>query len=337
MDRRIFVFSLMLLVVATLFMLNLLAGAIDIPAKEVFSALFGGENVKQSWAYIVLESRLPQAITSVLSGSALAVSGLMLQTVFRNPLADPSIFGISSGAGVGVALAVLLYGGTISAWTYSVSGFVAVFIAALIGAMVVIVIIFLFSMIVHNDVMLLVIGIMVGYMSSSIISLLSFFSTEAGVKSYVVWGMGDFSGVSMQQMPIFAFVVVIGIIGSAFLIKPLNQLMLGEHYALNLGVNIKVVRNLMLLLTGVLTAIVTACCGPVSFVGLAVPHIVRLLLPTSDHGILMPATILMGAIVALFCNLLCVLPWGGGMMPLNAVTPVIGAPMVIYIIMRKRN
>lgn len=330
-------FSLMLLAVATLFMLNLLVGAIDIPAKEVFAALFGGENIKQSWAYIVLESRLPQAITSVLSGSALAVSGLMLQTAFRNPLADPSIFGISSGSGVGVALAVLLYGGTISAWTYNVSGFVAVFIAALVGAMAVIVIIFTFSIIVRNDVMLLVIGIMVGYLSSSVISLLNFFSTEAGVKSYVVWGMGDFSGVSMQQIPIFAFVVVIGIIGSVFLIKPLNQLMLGEHYALNLGVNTKVVRNWMLLLTGGLTAVVTACCGPVSFVGLAVPHIVRLLLPTSDHGILMPATILMGAIVALVCNLLCVLPWGGGMMPLNAVTPIIGAPMVIYIIMRKRK
>lgn len=323
-------------VIIVLFALNLLMGSIKIPASDVLSILLGDETQKASWRFIILESRLPQAITAILCGGALAVSGLMLQTAFRNPLAGPSIFGINSGAGLGVALVMLLMGGSISAGSVSISGFVAILVAAFIGAMAVMAVIFFFSSIVRNNVMLLIIGIMIGYISNSAISLLNFFATEEGVKSYMVWGMGSFGGVSMKTMPVFATMTIAGLIGSLLLIKPLNALMLGDRYAENLGINILRTRNWLLVVTGILTAVTTAFCGPVAFIGLAVPHIARLLLTTDNHRQLLPATLLCGAVVALFCNLLCYLPGEEGVIPLNAVTPLIGAPVIIYVIARKR-
>jgi iron complex transport system permease protein len=261
----------------------------------------------------------------------------MLQTAFRNPLAGPSVFGINSGAGLGVALVMLLLGGSISAGSVSVSGFVAVLLAAFVGAMTVMAVIFFFSTLVRNNVMLLIIGIMIGYISNSAISLLNFFATDEGVKSYMVWGMGSFGGVSMKMMLVFSIVTLVGLLGSILLIKPLNALMLGDRYAENLGVNIQRTRNWLLIITGLLTAIITAFCGPVAFIGLAVPHMVRLLLHTDNHRSLLPATILMGSIVALVCSLLCVMPGESGVIPLNAVTPLIGAPVIIYVIAKGRN
>ena len=323
------------LLIVILFILNLLMGSIRIPVSDVFSILLGNESEKASWRFIVLESRLPQAITAVLCGGALAVSGLMLQTAFRNPLAGPSIFGVNSGAGLGVALVMLLLGGSISAGSVSISGFVAILIAAFIGAMAVMAIIFFFSSIVRNNVMLLIIGIMIGYISNSAISLLNFFATDEGVKSYMVWGMGSFGGVSMNTMPVFASVTILGLIGALLLIKPLNALMLGDRYAENLGINILRTRNWLLIVTGLLTAITTAFCGPVAFIGLAVPHIARLILTTDNHRVLLPATILCGAVIALICNLICFLPGENGVIPLNAVTPIMGAPVIIYVIAKK--
>ena len=323
------------LLIVILFILNLLMGSIRIPVSDVFSILLGDESEKASWRFIVLESRLPQAITAVLCGGALAVSGLMLQTAFRNPLAGPSIFGINSGAGLGVALVMLLLGGSISAGSVSISGFVAILIAAFIGAMAVMAIIFFFSSIVRNNVMLLIIGIMIGYISNSAISLLNFFATDEGVKSYMVWGMGSFGGVSMKTMPVFASVSIVGLIGTLLLIKPLNALMLGDRYAENLGIDILRTRNWLLIVTGLLTAITTAFCGPVAFIGLAVPHIARLILTTDNHRVLLPATILCGAVIALICNLICFLPGENGVIPLNAVTPIMGAPVIIYVIAKK--
>ena len=319
--------------VIVLFVLSLLVGSIRIPASDVVSILFGSaEGIKPSWQYIVMESRLPQAITAILCGGALAVSGLMLQTAFRNPLADPSIFGISSGAGLGVALVMLLLGGSFGAGSIAMSGFVAIIFAAFVGAMTVMGIILFFSTLVRNHVMLLIIGIMIGYLSSSAISLLQFFATDEGVKSFMVWGMGSFGGVPMKHMPVFASCTVLGLMGALLLIKPLNALMLGDRYAENLGVNIRRVRNGLLLVTGLLTAITTAFCGPVSFIGLAVPHIARMLLHTDNHRILMPATVLCGAAIALLCNLICFLPGENGVIPLGAVTPLMGAPVIIYVI-----
>lgn len=318
-----------------LFALNIFVGSVRIPASDVLSILCGAD-AKPSWQYIVLESRLPQALTAILAGGALAVSGLLLQTAFRNPLAGPSVFGINSGAGLGVALVMLLLGGSLSTGSVSVTGFMAILLAAFVGAMIVMLIIIFFSTLVRSSVMLLIIGIMIGYISNSAISLLNFFATDEGVKSYMVWGMGSFGGVSMRMMPTFAIVTILGLIGALLLIKPLNALLLGDRYAENLGINILRVRHWLLVVTGLLTAIVTAFCGPLAFIGLAVPHMTRLVLRTDNHRLLMPATILMGSIVGLVCNLLCVLPGESGVIPLNAVTPLIGAPVIIYVIIRRK-
>ena len=318
-----------------LFALNIFVGSVHIPASDVLSILCGAD-AKPSWQYIVLESRLPQALTAILAGGALAVSGLLLQTAFRNPLAGPSVFGINSGAGLGVALVMLLLGGSLSTGSVSVTGFMAILLAAFVGAMIVMLIIIFFSTLVRSSVMLLIIGIMIGYISNSAISLLNFFATDEGVKSYMVWGMGSFGGVSMRMMPTFAIVTILGLIGALLLIKPLNALLLGDRYAENLGINILRVRHWLLVVTGLLTAIVTAFCGPLAFIGLAVPHMTRLVLRTDNHRLLMPATILMGSIVGLVCNLLCVLPGESGVIPLNAVTPLIGAPVIIYVIIRRK-
>ena len=323
------------LVIVVLFILNLMMGSVSIPVEDTIRILMGEGSVKPSWQYIILESRMPQALTAILCGGALAASGLMLQTAFRNPLAGPSIFGINSGAGLGVALVMLFLGGSISAGSVSLSGFVAVLTAAFVGAMAVMTLIFFFSTIVRNHVMLLIIGIMIGYISNSAISLLNFFATDEGVRSYMVWGMGSFGGVSMRMMPVFASITLLGLVGCLLLIKPLNALMLGDRYAENLGVNIIRTRNWLLIVTGILTAVTTAFCGPIAFIGLAVPHITRLLLTTDNHRSLLPATILMGAVIALLCNLITVLPGETGVIPLNAVTPLIGAPVIISVIIKR--
>ena len=332
--KRLF---LLLSLAVTFFVLSLLVGSVRIPAADVVDILMGNEGARPSWQFIVLESRLPQAITAALCGGALAVSGLLLQTAFRNPLAGPSIFGVNSGAGLGVALVMLFFGGSLSVGSLQLSGFVAVLTAAFVGAMAVIALIFFFSSLVRSNVMLLIVGIMIGYIANSAISLLNFFATDEGVKSYMVWGMGSFGGVSMDNMPVFAGVTFLGLAGAVLLIKPLNALMLGEGYAANLGINVLRVRNWLLIVTGLLTAVTTAFCGPVAFIGLAVPHLVRLFIVTDNHRVLMPATILMGAVVGLACNLVCFLPGESGVIPLNAITPLVGAPVIIYVIVKERR
>ena len=234
---------LLVILAVLLFIANLAYGSIDIPTEEVFNILTGGESSKSVWRFIVMESRLPQAVTALLSGMSLAVSGLMLQTAFRNPLADPSIFGISSGAGVGAALVILLFGGSLTAGALSFSGFAAVFAGAFLGAVAVMAVVFMFSLIVKNDIMLLIIGIMIGYLASATISLLNYFATEEGVKSYVVWGMGNFGGVPMRLLLQYSAVCLLGLIASLLLIKPLNIIQLGESYAENLGINTTRIRN----------------------------------------------------------------------------------------------
>lgn len=335
MNRGVLYCFILTLAIMLLFVLNLVMGSVSIPLGDTVSILLGNHDVKPSWQFIIMQSRLPQALTASLCGSALAASGLMLQTAFRNPLAGPSVFGINSGAGLGVALVMLFLGGSISAGSVNLTGFVAVLVAAFLGAMAVMAIIFFFSTIVRSHVMLLIIGIMIGYIANSAISLFNFFATDEGVKSYLVWGLGSFGGVPMRIMPWFALITIIGLIGSLLLIKPLNALMLGDHYAENLGVHIIRTRNWLLIITGLLTAVTTAFCGPVAFIGLAVPHIARLLLKTDNHRSLLPATMLMGAVIALLCNLISFLPGENGIIPLNAITPLIGAPVIIYVILKK--
>ena len=329
-----------------LFFANLAWGSVNIPWQDV-GAIISGSQTDETYRYILLESRLPAAITALLSGAALATSGLLLQTAFRNPLAGPDVFGISSGAGLAVAIVMLAFGGNIAlddlgvgflgdAGNYAIGGFLAILIAAFAGAMLVMGIITFFSAIVRSHTVLLIIGLMVGYLASSAISLLNFFSTAEGVKSYMVWGMGSFGNVSSQQMMFFIPLALIALIASLLLVKPLNAMLLGEQYAGNLGFNIKRLRIILLLITGFLTAVVTAFCGPIAFIGLATPHIARLLVGTENHRQLLPVTMLMGAAIALLCNLLCSLPSDGGIVPLNAVTPLFGAPIIIYILVRRR-
>lgn len=318
-----------------LLVLNLTTGSVRIPMEDVMAVLTGDDaGVKDSWRYIVREVRLPEAVTALLAGAALSVSGLLLQTAFRNPLAGPDVFGINSGAGLAVALVMLGMGGTVSAGGYTLAGFVAVLLSSFVGAMAVTGIIFLFSTMVRNNVMLLIIGIMIGYLASSAVSLLNFFATEEGVKSYMMWGMGSFGNVSTDNLPVFTVVSIVGLLAAVALVKPLNALLLGEQYAENLGVNTRRMRHVLLVVTGILTANVTAFCGPVAFIGLATPHVARLLLTTDNHRRVLPVTMLLGAVIALLCNLVCYAPGENGIIPLNAVTPLLGAPVIIYVLLK---
>ncbi len=323
--------------IVLLFVSNLFFGSVSIPAEAVLQILMGGDVDKESWSYIVIQSRLPQALTALFCGSSLAVSGLMLQTAFSNPLAGPSILGISSGANLGVAIVMLATGGAIVAGGVTFSGFMSVLVGAFIGSMLIMALILFLSTFIRSNLMLLITGIMIGYITSSAISLLNFFATEEGVHSYVIWGMGNFGGVSMKQMPMFASCCIVGLFMSVMLIKPLNALLMGKQDAENLGINIRRTRNLLLLATGLLTAVTTAFCGPIAFFGLAVPHVARMIFRTENHNTLLPVTILCGAAAALICNLICVLPGEKGIIPLNAVTPMLGAPVIIYVIMKQRE
>ena len=336
MKRNICIILLLVASIIVLFAINLIVGSVRIPLADVCDILFDKFEGKESWKYIVMENRLPQALTAMLCGASLAVCGLMLQTAFRNPLAGPDVFGISSGAGLGVAIVMLFLGGSVSTTLFTVSGFLAILTSAFIGAIVVTMIILFLSTMVRNSVLLLIVGLMVGYVSSSAVALLNFFASEEGVKSYMVWGMGNFGGVSMDHMLLFALLCLVGIIASIFLIKPLNIMLLGTQYAESLGINIRQIRNLLLVTVGLLTAVTTAFCGPISFIGLAIPHISRLLFRTDNHRTLLPGTVLTGAVIALFCNLVCYLPGELGIIPLNAVTPLIGAPVIIYVIIKRR-
>ena len=327
-DKIVVAYILIGLTLLLSFFANLFAGPVKIPFQDALQILFGKLSTQQSWNQIILGSRLPQAVTALLGGAALAVSGLQLQTLFSNPLAGPSILGISDGANLGVALAMLYI---------STTSYITTIFAAFIGAAVILAIIIWFSHKVRNNVMLLIIGIMVGYLASSLISILNFNASADKVHQYVMWGMGDFGSVSMDKLPWFVSFTAAGLIGALLLVKPLNALLLGDSYAVNLGINVRRARLAILLTTGILTATVTAFCGPISFIGLAVPHIARLTIGSSDHRNLLPVTILMGSVIALLCNMLANLSATGGSLPLNALTSIVGAPVIIYVIMNRKR
>lgn len=324
-------FGLYVLLIAgvlALFCVGLIRGSVRIPLADVLRIVFGHFDGREAWRIIVLETRLPQTVTALLAGAALSVSGLMLQTLFKNPLAGPSILGISDGANLGVAIAMIWLGA---------ASYLSTIVAALIGATVVLLMILWFSHRVSGNVMLLIIGIMLGYLASSVISILNFQASADKVHQYVMWGMGDFSGVSLSKLPWLAGFVVAGLFCSLLLVKPLNAMLLGESYAANLGVNVRRARVLILICTGVLTAVVTAFCGPISFLGLAVPHIARLLTGTDNHRHLLPVTLLSGCVIALLCSILTVWPGSNSLLPLSAVTPVVGVPVILYVIVNRRN
>ena len=319
-----------------LFVMNLCFGSVSIPMKEIWATVFGGDDA--SYRAIVLDYRLPQAITALLAGIGLSVSGLLMQTLFRNPLADPSLLGISSGSSLGVALVVLLGTATgLSVSTLSLWSTFGVTIAAFVGAFAVLLLILALSSRLRSMVGLVLVGIMIAYIAGSITDILKFFSQKEGLHSFVIWGMGSFSNVSKAQLPFFAIAVVAGTIGSFLLFKTLNLLLLGERYAENLGVNIRRSSMLIILASGFLTALITAFCGPIAFLGLAVPHIARFLFKSSDHKLLIPATAFIGMDLALFCNLIARMPFFENNLPINSVTALIGAPIVLWVIFHRQK
>ncbi len=327
-------FIILLIATAVLSVMNIYLGSVDIPAGVVTDVLTGSRPESDAVRYIILESRIPQMLTAIIAGAALASSGLLLQTAFRNPLAGPSVLGINSGASLGVAVVILLFGGSVSAGAMSWSGYAAVMAGAFAGSLAVIGVLLALSAIIRSDLMLLIVGVMIGYLASSLIMLLNYTSTADGIQSYVMWGMGNFNGVTAAKLPVFAAIAGTGIVLSLLLVKSLNVIQLGADYAASLGINLWRVRNTLLLATGLLSSSVTAFCGPIAFIGLAMPHVARMIFRTSDHRILLPATLLVGSAVALLCNLVCVLP-AHMVLPLNAVTPVVGVPVILYVILRR--
>ena len=334
--------TLLLLLIAALALANLLIGTVEISSSEILGILFGEKDSSPEGIInynIIWKSRLPQTITALMAGAGLAVSGLQMQTVFRNPLAGPSVLGISNGAALGVAFVVLLSGqlGGVALSQLGLVGDAAMSVAAIIGALAVLGLIAWVSGKVQSSVTLLIIGVMIGYLATAIIGVLKFFSIDEDVRAYVVWGLGSFARVSAGQVWLFSAVMAVLLPLSMLLVKQMNLLLLGDRYAQNLGINIRRTRLLVILSSGLLVAIVTAYCGPVMFIGLAVPHLCRALFRTSDHRILMPATMLMGSLLALFCNLIARLPGYEGALPVNSVTALIGAPVVASVLFKRRK
>jgi len=321
------------------FLLSLAVGSVSIPLDQIITVLLGGEAEKTSWTNIVLKFRLPAAMTAALAGAALGVSGLMMQTFFRNPLAGPFVLGISSGASLGVALVVLsagTVGGALLAG-FGLKGDLLLASAAAIGAGGTMLIVLMVAGRVRSSMTLLILGLMIGYLVTSLVSLLLYFAIPERIQAYISWTFGSFGGVTWNQMPILAGGVSIGLLVAVILTKSLNALLLGEDYARSLGMNITLTRIALISSTALLAGTVTAFCGPIGFIGVAVPHLCRSLFNASDHRLLVPGTMLMGAIVALLAALIAQVPGNNLILPLNAVTALIGAPVVIFVILRQRN
>ena len=341
MKRPIAIYMILLaLSIVVLFLLNLFLGSVTIPFESIWNILWGmdeGESV--IWQNIIWKSRVPQALTAMVAGAGLAISGLQMQTVFRNPLAGPSVLGISSGASLGVAFVVLLSGslGGIALSRLGFMGEIALTLAAIIGALSIMALIVYVSQKVQGNVTLLIIGVMIGYVANAVIGVLKFFSVEEDIRAYVIWGLGSFARVSGNQIMVFVSIMAILLPLSFLLIKTLNLLLLGDAYARNLGLNIKRARLQVITCSGVLVAIVTAYCGPITFLGLAVPHLCRGIFRSSDHRVLMPASLLAGAALALLCNLIARMPGFEGALPVNSVTALVGAPVVVSVLFKKRR
>lgn len=340
MKRPVALYMLFIIILIFIFfLLNIILGSVQIPFRDVWDILWGDYNGNEIWQNIIWKSRVPQALTALVAGAGLSVSGLQMQTVFRNPLAGPSVLGISSGASMGVAFVVLLSGtlGGVALSKIGIMGEIALTISAIIGSLSIMALIIFVSQKVKGNVTLLIIGVMIGYVANAVIGVLKYFSVEEDIRAYVIWGLGSFARVSGNQMTLFVSIMLVLLPVSFLLVKTLNLLLLGDAYARNLGLNIKRARLQVITCSGVLVAIVTAYCGPIIFLGLAVPHLCRTMFRTSDHRILMPASLLMGGAMALVCNLIARMPGFEGALPVNSVTALVGAPVVISVLFNKRR
>ncbi|KJD33346.1 iron ABC transporter [Tamlana nanhaiensis] len=319
------------------FLLNICLGSVLIPLKSVFSSLFGLENTNESWEFIIINYRLPKAFTAIIVGSGLGISGLLMQTLFKNPLAGPFVLGITSGASLGVALAIMgasLFGGVVAGILISKWSMI---IAASLGSFLVLLTVLIVSTRVRDTMALLIIGLMFGSITAAIISVLTYFSTAEELQQFVFWRFGSLGNLSWQELIIFSIIYILGLLFSLASIKSLNTLLLGDNYAKSLGVNLKKTRLYIIIATSLLAGTITAFAGPIAFIGLAIPHITRQIFTTSNHKILLPAVFLLGSIIMLICDTISQLPGLEYTLPINAITCLVGAPVVIWLLVRKRK
>lgn len=333
-------FGLLIGAVALLFLLNVALGSVDIPLSEIIQILVGGEASQRAWQQIVINIRIPRAVTAVLAGSALAVGGLQMQTLFRNPLAGPSVLGISAGASLGVAVVMLAAGSITSIFAIqqlSSMGSWLIVGAASVGSAAVLLLILLISVKIRDNVTLLIIGLMIGNITIALVSIWQYFSRPEQIQDYLMWTFGSLGGVPLSQLWIVGLVVFTGAGMALLMVKPLNGLLLGEQYARSIGLSVSGARIWIIISTSLLAGGITAFCGPIGFVGIAVPHLTRSLLGTNDHRVLIPGTLLMGALLLLACDIVAQVPGSTTTLPISAVTSMVGSPVVIWVIIQRKN
>lgn len=336
-NRNILIFCLLTLLLLFVFTLNISFGSVAIPIKEVFKSLIGENASKETWQYIILNYRLPKAITAILVGMGLSISGLLMQTLFRNPLAGPYVLGLSSGSSLGVAFVILGAGFLPSfAATILLSSY-GIIIASCFGSFLVLLAVLFVSQRLRDTMAILIVGLMFGSFTSAIVGVLTYFSTAEQLQKFTFWSMGSLGNLSWNSIIILSISVFVGLGLSVFSIKSLNALLLGENYAKSLGLNYKKFRLIIILATSILAGSITAFAGPIAFIGLAVPHIAKLVFQTSNHTILFWSTMLFGAIIMLVCDIFSHIPGTDIMLPINAITSIIGAPIVIWLLVKKKN
>lgn len=336
-NKTLLSFGVLLFLAFIVFAMSIFVGSVSIPVNEVWNIITCAKTPQnETYQFIVIESRLPQSITAVLCGTALSVSGYLLQRVFRNALAGPSLLGVDAGAMLGVAIVMLSTNDSIGFMAFNNTVFSFYLLMALAGAFMVLTLVLLASKILTNNVLVLIVGLLVSYLVNSFISLLNFFAGAERLQAFYIWGLGSFGYVSWNEMPLFLSLVCAGVLGAVLLIKPINLWNLGDNYATAMGLNVRLTRTLMLLVAGLLTACSVAFCGPIGFIGLAVPHLVMIFLRQENSRIVLPFVVLTGIVVALTCNILSCLSFHGMVLPLNVITPWIGAPVIIWLIVKHR-
>ncbi len=330
-------FLILLLVLVVSFILNISLGSVSIPLKDTLNIIFGGLGNHDAWHYIIWNYRIPKALTALLAGSGLALSGLLMQTLFRNPLAGPFVLGISSGASLGAALLIMgssLFSGL---FTYGIANDITLAIAASLGSIMVLLVVIAMASRVKDTMALLIIGLMFGSITAAIVSILAYFTNAEKLQQYIYWSFGSVGNLTWEQVLLLFLFVSLGLLLSIFSMKSLNALLLGENYAQSLGIHIKKSRYLIIFITGLLAGSITAFAGPIAFIGLAVPHLTRQIIKATDHKILIPAVVLYGAIIMLLCDTISQWPASASVLPINAITSIIGAPLVIWLLVRQRK
>ena len=336
-NRNTILFSSLLLLLLLTFLLNISLGQVAIPLKEVFKSLFGGHASKETWEYIIVNFRLPKAITAILVGIGLSISGLLMQTLFRNPLAGPYVLGLSSGSSLGVAFVILGAGFLPSFFAQFLLSSYGIILASCLGSLLVLVMILIVSQSLRDTMSILIVGLMFSSFTGAIVSVFTYFSSAEQLQKYTFWSMGSIGNLSWQNIFILAVCVFIGLLLSLLSLKSLDALLLGENYAKSMGLNITKSRYIIIFATSVLAGSITAFAGPIAFIGLAVPHLAKLLFKTSNHKVLFGATLLVGSIIMLFCDTVSQMPGFDFTLPINAITSIIGAPIVIWLIINKQN